>query len=224
MQRRLLRCTIVAFAALGVSTPVIAHVTALTDIGQIKLPPNSHETALHGSAQLFGFPVQIRLFETPIAVPQVIRFFSTQLPLLRDLHVLNGSALLSGQTNGRSWVIHLQGRSQGGTRGTLSLLESRTENPLSPVRPQWLPSRARLLFDLRTIEGSWLTTEQIWSHSIAPNPMRTMLQTALIHLGWKCTHTEFGGGNWQLGEQDLVYSVVVLGRGSAIFARIRQRA
>jgi len=223
MHRLLLPCSLIALAALGNVRPVLAQIAAPASVWQIKLPPGSHETAIHGAAQLFGFPVQIRVFEAPIAVPQLIRFLSTQLLLLRDLHVLKGSVLLSGQADGRSWVVHLQGMASGGARGTLSLLENAVSGRLDPVRPHWIPDQAHLLLDLRTTEGTWVVTEQIWSHSLAPKAMLSTLQTALTRLGWKRTGAEFGGGSWQRDQQGLVYSVVDLDGGSAVFARIRQR-
>ncbi len=225
MPKLLLTCGLVGFIAMGHMAPVAAQTSAPTSVWQIKLPAGSHDTALHGAARLFGFPVQMRLFTTPLAVPQLIRFFSTQLRVLRDLHVLNGAALLSGQANERSWVVHLQGMAYGGTRGTLSLLESAgSSSRVSPVRPPWIPYQARLLLDLHSTEGAWLVTEQIWSHWHAPNAMRAILQSALLRVGWQRSGTAFGGGTWQLDGQDLVYSVVTLDKGSAVFSRVRQRA
>ena len=224
MPKLLLRCSFAGLITLANIAPANAQVNLPTSVGQIKLPAGSHDTSLHEVTRLFGFPLQIRLFTTTLSVPQLIRFLSRQLPVLRNLHVLKGGALLSGQAHGQSWAVYVQGLAQGGSRATLSVLESSASSHSKTVAPAWIPSQSRLLLDLYSTEGAWLVTEQIWRHASGPSNMRSILQTALRRIGWKRADTVFNGEIWQRRGEELVYSVVALDNGSAVFFRVRHRA
>ena len=187
-------------------------------VQSLRLPLGSAEADLGEQMRLYGQALDVRVFDAPAALPDVLQQFSLQQPGLADLAVLPGQAVLSGMVRGQLLTVTLESPQAGRTIGSIAALMLPLTGAVAPVAPVWMPEGARLRFDFSLREGAKKVRQQIWSHSLPLVRLRAALRQALQRCGWVSGQTVRNGATWHWvrGANALQLHLLELDEGSGI--------
>lgn len=187
-------------------------------VQSLRLPLGSAEAELGEQMRLYGQALDVRVFDAPVALPEVLRQFSLQQPGLADLTVLPGQAILSGMVRGQLLTVTLESPQAGRTIGSIAALIFPSAGAVSSIAPVWMPEGARLRFDFSLREGAKRVSQQIWSHRLPLVRLQVALRQALQRCGWVSGQAVRNGATWHWvrGASALQLHLLELDEGSGI--------
>ncbi|MBV7482546.1 hypothetical protein [Bordetella sp. BOR01] len=219
----------VCLAACAAVCGAAAYPGGVPPLGGLALPPGSTQASLGQDMRLYGIPADIRLVEIPMPVAQAVQALSAQYPLLSDLGVYPGLAMLSGQAMGDSWVVALEPAGPRLTRGTVSVLRPGAgavggEVTHARNRPSWLPAEARLHLDFSGRGQAGLTTHQVWTLALPVAQARQATIDGLRRDGWRPDAGVDDSGRWVRGGTRLDIVITAVQGGSGILLQRHDEA
>jgi len=208
-----------AFACLAVVSLACAGAPLAPD--SLALPPGSVQTPLGRGMRLYGMPADVRLLDMPVPIAQAIPFLTARYPVLSDLGVYPGLAVLSGHAAGQHWVAALEPAGPRRTRGSLSVLAASGDAGVAASRrPGWLPANARLRLDFGIDDGDGHTTQQVWTLASPVATARRAIDDGLRRAGWRreaAASESSAAGHWARGRVRLQITITAAeGGGSGI--------
>lgn len=188
-------------------------------LNRLRFPEGSRHDMLADRIWLHGLPAQVLVFDSPVAVPDLIRDLSTQQPALVDLNVLPDQIILSGWVDDMQWAVQLQAAGPSRTVGTVSTLRMNSVPGLAT--PAWLPRGAIPRLDLAVQEKGGKVSDRIWQLALPPARLGPLLHGALRREGWVFeTETESGAEqSWAQAGERLQISLTALDGGSGLHVR-----
>jgi len=192
------------------------------------LPPGSVQTPLGRGTRLYGMPVDVRLLDMPVPVSQAISMLAARYPVLSDLGVYAGQAVLSGQAAGRFWVAVLEPAGPRRTRGSLSVLAT-AAGAGAVRRPGWLPANARLRLDFDIDDDGRPSTQQIWTLALPVASAWRVVAEGLRREGWRADPVasdpaKSAVGRWARGRTRLQVTIAAADGGSGILLQQQDEA
>ncbi|HYG44035.1 MAG TPA: hypothetical protein VEA17_14030 [Bordetella sp.] len=167
----------------------------------------------------------IRLIEIPMPIVQAVRALTLRYPLLSDLGVYPGLALLSGQAMDDSWVVALEPAGPRRTQGTVSVLRASAGALAQPrSRPSWLPASARLRLDFSDRSHMGLQTHQVWTLALPLAESWRMAIDGLRRGGWRPDTGPGGFSRWTRGDARLDIAITDVHDGSGILLQQHDKA
>ncbi len=191
----------------------------VVDLAQFTFPKGTQHESLGDDMRLYGRPVQIRVFDAPLGVPELIRTLSDQQPALVDLRVLPGQAILSGSVNESLWVVQIEGIGETRAVGSISAMSAGPAAFTLRQPPEWLPEGSRLRFDFSVLEGSQRVTDEVWTHSLPPKQLRPLIRRNLTTRGWITQSASDELGLWTRKGRRLRLDIYAVGGGSSVRAQ-----
>lgn len=213
-----------AFLVVGalVCAPVRAQTLDATEEPGWVLPEGSIRTLVASRALLYGAPADILHYEAPLGVVDMIAHIERHHPLLRNLAVLPGMAVLAGSHGTCSSMATISGSEAGRSTGTLSRVCWDRAQPAAAA-PDWLPEGGRRVFDFAEPAFPDGQMQQIWRYEQPAESVKRQLRERLNRHGWKPASGSPGASGWRSwvrGSQGLSVDLFAV-EGGCVLALLR---
>jgi len=163
------------------------------DPSALRLPAGSTRSALGAAWSVYGLPLRIETFDSPVDLPATVETIARQLPAPPSLLVQAGTLVLAWQSGPHHWVVRLAQARQASasrTHGTVSVLtlpDGEARQTDAHAAPAWLPADAPLRFVLDDAGGAGAgepLRHSVYTHDWPPSHLWPLLQERLRLAGW----------------------------------------
>lgn len=207
------------------------------------LPPGGSYVPLGDGMRIQGLPVFVWLLDAPGSLRDIALWLTARQPALRDIWVAPGAVVVAGAAEGMHWAARLSDAGGGRTQGSISVLPVDAgpaagiagSRDLAVAGFGWPVPGGQLHFEFRSRDEGASVIEQVWTHGLAPAPLRQKLFDALAAGGWRAGGADAGGRaarptsaeapqeaySWSRGRITLSTVIVPLDQGSGITAVVR---
>jgi len=201
------------------------HVTASVaawadDPSRLRLPAGSTRSTLGVNLHVYGLPLRVETFQSPVDVQATADAIVRQLDTPPSLLVRADALVLTWQSGSQHWVVRL---TQPATRthGTVSVLtlpDGDVPRVTAHTTPAWLPVQTQLRFTLDDTEGKMLRRHSVYTHGWPPSQLWPLLQERLRLAGWQRESGGVAQGtvHYTLGSRSLTLMVVAVADGSGV--------
>jgi len=199
-----------------------AHATPASAPDALALPPGSTQGPLGAGMRLYGMPADIRLVDIPLPIAQAVPALTQRYPMLSDLGVYPGFAILSGQAASQMWLAALEAAGPGRTRGSVTVLNLAGGAHIAR-RPSWLPGQANLRLDFSDHDGDRLTLHQVWTLPLPVSQARQAAAQGLRRDGWQCIAGAGDAEHCTRGHASLDIAYAAVDGGSGVLLQQHQK-
>jgi len=207
-----------------VSMIVAAHAGPQPAPARLPLPPGSTQASLGSGMRLYGMPADIRVIEIPMPVAQAAPALARHLPVLSDLGVHPGFAILSGQSAGQLWLAVLEPAGPQRARGSIAVLNAPARHEaLLRAKPTWLPAGAHLHLDFSDADHGARTIHQVWTMALPRAAAAGVIAERLRQDGWHPDPSHDAASRWMRGAASLDIVIVAVDGGSGILLQQHEK-